>query len=133
MMNIYSIYHEMDFSSLVELFNKIDIKNANKLKDIFNQYNIQYEEGYAWTTDACYKETINKCNKRKEEGCICVEMESSALQAISNYLNINLYIFFFAGDILDSGWEPGNLIGENHRNKQLGTFDIALIVAKNIK
>lgn len=110
----------------------IDIKNANTIIDLFNELNIDYVAGSNWTTDAIYRETINKWNKRKEEGCISVEMESAGLQAISNYLNIDLYIFFFAGDILSESWDSGNLIGENHKNRQLDSFEIALALAKKI-
>ena len=111
----------------------IDMKNYNKIIEILRENNIDFVSGLNWTTDAIYKETINKCEKRRDEGCISVDMEASALQAISNYLNINLYIFFFAGDILKDDWDKGDLIGENQRIRQLNSFELALIIAKNIK
>ena len=119
-------YHYMKPSDYIE------IKNANKLIELFKKNNVDFVSGFNWTTDAIYKETINKCDKRRSEGVISVEMEASALQAICNYLNINLYIFFFAGDLLGSTWEVGNLIGEEHKNSQLNSFEIALLISKNL-
>ena len=108
------------------------MKNSDKLISIFNKLNIDYVSGYNWTIDAIYKETIAKYEKRKEDGCISVDMEASGLEAISRYLNINLYIFFFAGDMLGTTWDSGNLIGDSHKKSQLGAFNIAIDVAKNI-
>ena len=71
-------------------------------------------------------ETERKAQKRREDGCVCVEMEAAGLQAVCNYLGVDLYIFFFAGDILGKKWESGNLGGFREKNKQLSSFELAL-------
>ena len=34
--------------------------------------------GKTWTTDAFHRETPEKAKRRREQGCVCVEMEASA-------------------------------------------------------
>ena len=59
-------------------------------------------------------------------------MESSGLQAVANYLNVNLYVFFFSGDILEDSWDQGDLGNENEKKKQLSSFDVALMIFNHI-
>ena len=120
-------YHYMELSDYV------DINNYEKVKSVFEKYNLPYVIGKSWTTDAPYMETINKANKRRSEGCICVEMESAGIQALCNFYGIEFFTFFFGADILNSDlWEKADLGGSNERNLQEETFSIAIKVAKNI-
>lgn len=78
-------------------------------------------------------ETQNKIQKRKEEGCISVEMESSGLQAICNYYGFELHTFFLPVDILDGDlWSITNLGGKIEHNIQRETFKVALKIAMEI-
>ena len=93
--------------------------------------NIPYVKGKTWTTDSFYRETINNFKKHKEDGCISVEMECSALQAMCDFRNLNLYTFFTSGDLLDAPeWDErhkeGVIEGTKHDS---GHFDIALELA----
>lgn len=110
----------------------IIIKNSPLLVKLFEENNIDYVSGRNWTTDGIYRETINKFNKRKEDGCVSVEMESSALQAVANSIGVEYYTFFFAGDLLGSEYDTGNLVGDAHKFSQLNSFEVAIIIAKNI-
>ena len=78
-------------------------------------------------------ETDNKVRRRKEDGCLCVEMESSALQAISSYLGANFYTFFITGDIVGEEWDRADLGGHRERDKQLLAFEAALLIAEELK
>ena len=78
-------------------------------------------------------ETESKVRRRKEDGCLCVEMESSALQAISSYLGVNLYAFFITGDVVSDEWERADLGGHRERDKQLLAFEAALLIADELK
>ena len=111
----------------------ISIKNALKVIDVFKKNNIDFISGRNWTTDGIYRETINKFNKRKEDGCISVEMESAGLEAVADTSGIEYYTFFFAGDLLGNEWESGNLVGENHHKAQLNSFEVAVLLAKSLK
>ena len=111
----------------------IDIKNHDLIEKVCKDNTIHYIKGYTWTTDAIYRETINNIKKRRESGCVCVEMEVSALQAVADYLNINLYTYLVSGDILVDDWNVGDLWTDKEKEKQLLSFDIALLIAKEIK
>ena len=39
---------------------------------------LPYVEGKTWTTDGFFRETRGKMERRKEQGCVCVEMECAA-------------------------------------------------------
>lgn len=109
----------------------ISIKNYKTVEAILKENNIPYVVGKTWTTDAIYMETVNKANKRRSEGCVSVEMEAAGLEAVCDYLNIDLYIFFFTGDILNERWDIADLSNEKEKHKQINAFDIALLIAKS--
>ncbi|QVK18658.1 hypothetical protein KHQ81_02795 [Mycoplasmatota bacterium] len=62
--------------------------------------NIDYIKGKTWTTDAFYRETKEKIKLRKEEGCVIVEMEQSALLAVSQFRGIEYGAIIYGGDDL---------------------------------
>lgn len=59
---------------------------------------IPYLRTMAWTTDAFYRETPAKVRLRREEGCLCVEMEAAALFAVAQFRGISLGQILYAGD-----------------------------------
>lgn len=88
-------------------------KYVSEFKEILNNLGYNYTEGVTWTTDAFYRETRDKVNKRREEGAIVVEMEASALQAVCDFRGCELFIFFYAGDNLDAEkWDERSLSGD---------------------
>ena len=95
---------------------------------------IPYIEGKTWTTDAFYRETLNNFEKRKGDGCISVEMECSAVQAMCNFRNLELYAFFTSGDLLDSPkWDERHKKGELEGTQHDSThFDIAIELANYV-
>ena len=110
----------------------IDIKNYKVVEDICKKYNIEYILGNTWTTDSIYRETVDNIEKRKNNGCICVEMETSALEAMCDFKGLNLYTFFLSGDILVDEWNRSDLGTEKEHKKQLSSFDVAVLIAQNI-
>lgn len=44
-------------------------------------------------------ETVNNFNKHKADGCISVEMECAALQAMCDFRGLNFYTFFTSGGL----------------------------------
>ena len=120
-------YHYMEVSDYV------NIKNSDKLAEIFKKYEYPYVKGKTWTTDAIYMETKKKADARKNEGCICVEMESAGLQAMCNYYGYELYIFFFGADLLNGdAWDKATLGNEEEFDLQRETFKIAVDVAVDL-
>ena len=99
-------YHYAPPSDEIEL----DKNLVNKLCKFFDSKNVKYEYGKTWTTDAFYRETRNKVEKRKEAGCICVEMECAGMTAFAKFRGINFVTFFYTGDSLaGEEWNEGIL------------------------
>ena len=108
----------------------IDIKGADELEKIFQQLKAPYVKGRVWTTDSMIRETRGLVDKRKEEGCIAVEMELAGVQALCDFYGLTLYDFLEAGDVLGEGdYEISNLDTANH---DLGKLYIALEIAAMI-
>jgi uridine phosphorylase len=82
-------------------------KGVSALTDILDRRELPYLVGKTWTTDAPYRETANKILKRKEEGCLTVEMESAALIAVAQFRNVVFGQALYGGDDL-SGIEWDN-------------------------
>lgn len=115
----------------VEPSDYIKIKNADIVAKFMNENEIPYIEGKTWSTDSFYRETVNNFEKHKADGCISVEMECSALQAMCDFRNLNLYMFFTSGDLLDAPkWDSrckeGQIEGTQHDTNY---FNIALELA----
>jgi uridine phosphorylase len=68
---------------------------------------IPYRVGKTWTTDAPYRETLRKITRRREEGCLTVEMESASLMAVAQFRNAIFGQALYGGDDL-SGVEWDN-------------------------
>ena len=92
---------------------------------------INYVKGKTWTTDAFYRETRGNFEKRKNDGCISVEMECAAVQAMCDFRNLNAYFFFTSGDLLDAPKWDARIKDKqiNHTQHDSGYFEIALELA----
>lgn len=107
------------------------IKNAAKLARLFDELGIDYVEGRTWTTDAFYRETAHNREKRMAEGCLCVEMECSAAQAVCDYRGLELYQFVYAADSLNDKWAR-RILGNLEMDARMRYFFLALEIAKHI-
>jgi uridine phosphorylase len=54
--------------------------------------------GKTWTTDAFYRETPGKIRRRREEGCITVEMEAASVMAVARFREVPLGVILYGGD-----------------------------------
>lgn len=109
----------------------IKIKNADAVATFMKENGLPFVMGKTWTTDSFYRETVNNFEKHKADGCISVEMECAALQAMCDFRGLNFYTFFTSGDLLDAPeWDErhkeGEIKGTQH---DAGHFDIALELA----
>jgi uridine phosphorylase len=82
-------------------------KGVNALVKTLDDRGVPYRVGKTWTTDAPYRETPGKIGKRKEEGCLVVEMESAALIAVAQFRHVIFGQALYGGDDL-SGVEWDN-------------------------
>ena len=89
--------------------------------------------GKSWTTDAFYRETDIEFEKRKKEGCIVVEMELAAVEAVARYHNVELYPFLYRADNLDSkSWDKGSRDSLLGTDKRLEIVNVAYYIAKRL-
>ncbi len=104
-------YHYLEASDEV----KVNEKYLKEFKEILVDHNYSYVEGKTWTIDAPYRETRKKVLRRKEQGCICVEMECASMAAVAKFRKKDFFQFFYAADNLDnSKWDKRSL-GNNDR------------------
>ena len=109
----------------------VSVPTWREIRDFFEKRNIPYVVGKTWTTDAMYRETRKAMEKRKEEGCIAVEMEIAGCQAVAERRGWKLYPFLESGDVLDGvEWSVGELKEANHEKTKLL---LALEMAKTIE
>lgn len=80
---------------------------VSALAKTLNARGVPYRIGKTWTTDAPYRETLNKIIQRKKDGCLVVEMESAALIAVAQFRNVVFGQALYGGDDL-SGVEWDN-------------------------
>ena len=110
----------------------ITVKNSGAVAAFMETNGIPYVLGKTWTTDAFYRETLSNFEKRKAEGCISVEMEGSAVQAVCDFRGLEVYMFFTGGDLLDAPeWTARRTKGQvKHTQHDPGHFEIALALAE---
>ena len=91
----------------------VNKKYREEFKEVLEACGYPFIEGMTWTTDAAYRETREKVDRRKAQGAICVEMECAGMQAVCDFRGTEFFQFFYAGDNLDhSSWDPRSLSGE---------------------
>ena len=81
---------------------------------------LPYEEVITWSTDGFFRETKEKVEYRKSEGCTVVEMECSALAAVAKMRDIQWGSLLYTGDSL------ANVEEHDMRSFGIGSREIAL-------
>jgi uridine phosphorylase len=75
------------------------------------RHHVPHVEGTTWTTDAIYRETRSKVDRRIAEGCLTVEMEAAAFFAVAGFRGVTFGQLLYAGDDLSGdawdrrGWD----------------------------
>ena len=112
----------------------ITIKNADVVAKFMETVGLPFVKGKTWTTDAVHRETSANFEKHKADGCISVEMECAAIQAMCDYRELNAYFFFTCGDLLDAPkWDARMKKNQvKHTQHDSEHFDIALELARYI-
>jgi len=76
------------------------------VEETLTRNNAPYIKGKTWTTDAFFRETPARVARRRQEGCIAVEMETSAFIAVAQFKQIDFGQILYAGDNLDGAeWD----------------------------
>ncbi|MDE7221478.1 MAG: nucleoside phosphorylase, partial [Oscillospiraceae bacterium] len=89
---------------------EVNPKYREEFIEILNRHKCAYAQGKVWTTDAFYRETPEKAARRRARGCICVDMECSAVAALAQFRGKEVFQFFHGSDCLDGeDWEVWGL------------------------
>jgi len=111
-------YHYFSAECLIEM-------QANVLEIItstLDEKGYPYICGKTWTTDGLFRETKGKLEVRRKQGCIAVDMEYTAMQAVADYRGIEFGQILYSEDNLDSeNWEERGYVP-----KQREKFSILL-------
>jgi uridine phosphorylase len=82
-------------------------KMTEKIKKILDVLEKKYIIGTSWTVDAPYRETVAEVLQYQKEGVATVEMETSALFAVSQYRGVEMGAIFTISDSLaELQWYP---------------------------
>lgn len=80
---------------------------TEKIKISCQNLQENFYAGCSWTTDAAYRETVDKVKKYQSQGILTVDMESSALFAIAKYYQLEAGTIFTISDSLANlKWTP---------------------------
>jgi nucleoside phosphorylase len=73
-----------------------------------DRHGIGYRLEKTWTTDAIYRETRGRVERRRSEGCATVEMEASALFAVGAFRGVPVGQILYGGDDVSGlgDWDP---------------------------
>ena len=111
----------------------ISIPNSDYIYKTFMKMNVDCLLGKTWTTDAFYRETETEMKQHQKEGCLCVEMEISAAQAVCNYRKLNFYPFVYGADVVSTNSWDKRILGNLKLDKRLAYYYLALELAKEIE
>ena len=89
---------------------EVNPKYREEFIEILEHHKCTYTLGKTWTTDAFFRETAEKMARRKAAGCVCVDMECSAVAALAQFRGKEVFQFFHAADNLDGeAWDSRSL------------------------
>jgi uridine phosphorylase len=70
----------------------------NAIDDVLTEAGVPHDHGMTWTTDAFFRETPAKVARRRQQGCITVEMEAAAMFAAATFRGAVYGQLLYAGD-----------------------------------
>lgn len=89
-------YHYAPPSRFIE----IDERARKAIEKTILEHNLNYREVGNWSTDGFFRETREKVEYRKSEGCSVVEMECSALAACASFRKATWGMILYTADCL---------------------------------
>lgn len=101
------------------------------IERVLNQEKIPFIKAKTWTTDAIFRETEAKIEKRVAEGCVTVEMEAAAFFAVSKFRNVLLGQILYGGDDL-SGIEWDRRLWNSREMIRINLVDVCLKIATQL-
>lgn len=101
-----------------------DPLGVSVLEETLRSLDVPYFLGRTWTTDAIFRETRGRIERRLAEGCSVVDMESSAFIAVARYRGLRFAQLLYAGDSLaGQEWDSRHWVGAGEIRLRL--FEVA--------
>jgi len=98
-----------------------DETGVQALVRVLENRNVPHLVGKTWTTDAPYRETPARIARRREEGCLTVEMESAGMMAVAQFRGVTFGQVLYGGDDL-SGAEWDNRAWQSRKEVRENLF-----------
>ena len=112
---------------------EVAVPTAPTLCRVLDALAVPYRTGKTWTTDGFYRETAGNAEKRRQAGCLCVEMECASVMAIGQFRRIPVYQFVYGADSLSGeSWDP-RILGSISSDLKERLARLALSVAVRLK
>ena len=122
-------YHYASAAEEIE----VNKKYSDEFIGLLEELECSYSCGKVWTTDAFYRETREKMKRRKEQGCVCVDMECSAVTAVAQFREKEIFQFFYAADNLDAEkWDMRSLDNRHKLHEKDKASLLAMELARRI-
>ncbi|MCB9451005.1 MAG: nucleoside phosphorylase [Anaerolineaceae bacterium] len=88
-----------------------NMEAVSVIQSVLDTHHIPYVAGKTWTTDALYRETRRKIERRQAEGCITVEMEAAAFFAVAQFRGVPFGQILYGGDDISGDvWDQRNWV-----------------------
>lgn len=111
----------------------VNRRHAQLFRDLLEELQVSCVTGKCWTTDSMFRETREKTARRKEAGCVCVDMECASVAAVAQFRAREALHFFYAADNLDAQeWDARSLSNYDNLEAKDRIAAIALEAARRI-
>jgi len=95
------------------------------IDEVLTEAGVPHDRGLTWTTDAFFRETPAKVARRREQGCITVEMEASAMFVAAAFRGAVYGQLLYAGDDVSAQqWDHRNWARQGSARDRL--LDLAM-------
>ncbi|MEY2401514.1 MAG: hypothetical protein QOJ08_1625 [Ilumatobacteraceae bacterium] len=95
------------------------------IDDVLTEAGVPHDRGLTWTTDAFFRETPAKVARRREQGCITVEMEAASMFAAAAFRGVVYGQLLYAGDdVSATEWDHRHWEAQSSARDRL--LDLAL-------
>ncbi len=101
------------------------------LQVVLTENDVEHFVGRTWTTDAFFRETRERVDRRIAEHCSMVDMESSAFIAVARYRGLRFAQLLYAGDSL-AGEQWDSRSWSSQRSVREHLFRVSALAARRL-
>ncbi len=109
---------------------ELDSGVSGQLAQFLTASDVPHQLAPVWTTDALFRETPAKVARRRDEGCVLVEMECASLAAAAQFRGVQFGQLLYAGDSLatedwdERGWKQAADVRETLLDLAIGAVRV---------